>query len=80
MEQELELLKRATNEIKMLRNQNQQLSARLEIYDNMINLFRAHPGYGNGIMAPDLLWEIERHISNQTKEESQGVPIPDNSN
>lgn len=60
----LELLQRASNEIKNLRSQNQLMAARLGVFDDMMMLLKATPVYpGYGAMSPDVVYEIEKAIA-----------------
>lgn len=43
MTNETELLKRASNEIKSLRSQNEIMSARLQMFDQMMLVFQTYP-------------------------------------
>jgi len=63
------LLQSALNEIRTLRSTNELQSARLEVFDNMMRMFHTLPNYGNsGMMSPDIVWEIQKHLDNQKKE------------
>ncbi len=70
MDELRDLLQRAASEIKSLRNQNQLLSAKVQVYDDLMALFKSYPNYGNMAMAPDITWEIDRALSPQ--------PVPEN--
>lgn len=67
MSKELELLKSATLEIKGLRSQNQIMKARLDMFDDCVALLSARVERSGIGMAPDLVWEIERHIETITE-------------
>ncbi len=55
------LLKQAANEIKSLRQQNQLMSARLEVYDTMKLMLNTEPNYPrSGAMHPDIVYELEK--------------------
>lgn len=66
MERELELLKQATSEIKMLRGQNQLMSARLDMFDNMMSVLHTDVARKSQGMSPDLVWEIEKFIEKES--------------
>ncbi len=67
MTTEIELLQRASNEIKQLRNQNQLQGVRLAMFDDCMKLLNAHQpsnamGYGE-----DIAWAIDKHIAESEK-------------
>lgn len=66
MTREHELLKSAVSEIRMLRNENKQMGARLDMFDKCFLLFTTVPAYQGQGMSPDLTWEIEKHIEQNT--------------
>ena len=57
-----DLLQRASFEIRNLRNANQIMAARLEVFDTMTAIFKTSPRNDGMGMAPDLVWEIERRL------------------
>jgi len=57
------LLQRSANEIKALRNENQIMSARLGMFDNIMSLFNASKNQQGGMYAPDVVYEIEKEIA-----------------
>ncbi len=63
--QELSLLKSAVSEINQLRNQNKVMSARLEMFDNVMLLFRTNTDRGGMCSSPDIVWEIESYFKKQ---------------
>lgn len=72
MDQELDLLQRASNEIKSLRERTNYQSARLQMFDDMMLLLRTPPGYGSSQgMSPDLVREIDKFIEAANTEKSQ---------
>lgn len=70
MSQEQDRLQRASSEIGMLRNQNQLMAARLDMFDSIMLIFNTPPAYRNQGMSPDLIWEIEKHLKAQEKSDS----------
>jgi hypothetical protein len=67
---EKQMLQHAIGEIKTLRASNQLMSARLEVYDQMMRLFHTQPNYGShGMMHPDIVYEIDNYLS--TKKDNQ---------
>lgn len=63
MEQNDDLLRRAASEIKHLRNRNQIMSARLDMFDNVMMLFKAEPprnGYSESL---DIVQELEKSVA-----------------
>ncbi len=71
MTTELQLLKAASNEIKMLRNQNQSMSSRLDMFDKCILLLTANIHSQGGCMGEDIAWEIDRYIEIETTVQPQ---------
>ena len=71
MEPEFVLLKQAASEIRVLRNQNQIMAARLEMFDNMMLVLHTEPARKGQGMSPDLAWEIDRFI----EKEGQGLKV-----
>ena len=63
MEQSIDLLKQATNEIKNLRWQNELMQARLGVFDNMMALLNTRVERGGKAMSPDLVYHIEKFIA-----------------
>ena len=58
-----ELLQRASSEIRSLRSQNQLMAARLGVFDDMMMLLKSSPVYPPyGMMAPDVLHELDKAI------------------
>lgn len=53
-------LKDAANEIKSLRKRNELMSARLEMFDNMMLIFTSSPAYKGQGMAPDIVYDLEK--------------------
>lgn len=62
MSKELGLLKMAALEIRQLRNKNEIMKARLDMFDDCVALLSARVERGSMGMSPDFLWEIEKHI------------------
>lgn len=68
---ELELLQYAATEIKSLRRQNELMNARLEMFDNMMAVLHTTPASKyNGGMSPDIVYEIDKYITSQPKQET----------
>lgn len=67
MERYLQLLQEAAQEIKNLRSQNQLMSARLEMFDNMMAVLHTDVARKSQGMSPDLVWEIEKFIEGENK-------------
>jgi len=65
MEEEIRLLKYASNEIKSLRNQNNLMAARLDVFDKCILLLTANTQSSGMVMSPDLAWEIDKFVSSK---------------
>lgn len=62
------LLQSAANEIKSLRQQNALMSARLDMFDNLMLVFHTPPAYGNTGMSPDIVSEMENFIKESEKQ------------
>jgi hypothetical protein len=61
---EKELLQRALSEIKSLRNRNQLMAARLDMFDAVMSALHGQPARENsGLMSPDIVYEIEKAIA-----------------
>jgi len=66
MTTEQQLLQSAVSEIRSLRKQNELMSARLEVFDNIMRMFHTSPNWGNsGMMHPDIVYEIEKYIESK---------------
>lgn len=58
-----ELLERSAQEIEHLRHTNEIQSARLDMFDSVMNLFWANPGRNmQGGMHPDILLELKQEL------------------
>lgn len=65
---EKELFERALQEIKNLRSQRALMKARLDMFDDVMSALHGKPGSNQeGLMAPDIVYEIEKYLSNDTK-------------
>lgn len=64
MDNEIQLLKEAAIEIKMLRRQNEIMSARLGVFDDLMSMLNTSPAYKTQGMSPDVVYAIERAVSN----------------
>lgn len=58
-----QLLREAVFEIKQLRKQNEIMSARLDMFDKCMLIFQSAPAYQSQGMSPDLVWQIEKHLT-----------------
>lgn len=62
---EKELLQRALEEIRSLRNHRTLMKARLDMFDDVMSALHGKPGTNSeGLMAPDIAYEIEKHLKN----------------
>lgn len=62
-----ELLEDSKKEILRLRRDNSIYVARLQMFDDMMLLFRTQPSWGSGILreaGEDVIWRIENLIKN----------------
>jgi hypothetical protein len=66
MTQEQDFLKRAAIEIRILRNQNQLMSARLEMFDSIMAVLHTDVAQKSQSMSPDITWEIDKLLDNQS--------------
>lgn len=62
MKEESDLLKEAVVEIRTLRNQNQLMSARLDMFDSVMAVLHTEIARKSQGMSPDLVWEIEKFL------------------
>lgn len=62
MKPELELLQRANSEIRILRNKNQLMAARLDMFDKCVLLLTANLSNTSQGRSPDITWEIDKFI------------------
>lgn len=65
MEKELDLLKQSVFEIRTLRNQNQLMAARLDMFDSLMSVLHTDVARKGQGMSPDLAWEIEKFIEKE---------------
>lgn len=65
MTEEIGLLQQALYEIKNLTNQNERMSIRLEMFDNMMSLLHAEPARKNKGMSPSLVYEIDKFVESK---------------
>jgi hypothetical protein len=64
----VDLLKQAQEEIISLRKQNDILTARVRMFDDMMLLLKAAPVYpGGGLMGPDIVYDINKTIAAEEK-------------
>lgn len=66
MNKELDLLQIASNEIKQLRNQNNIMRTRLDMFDNCMLLLTANIQSNQQGVSPDITWEIDKYIESGT--------------
>ena len=62
MKDEIQMLKEAVIEIKILRRQNELMSARLDVFDSMMAVLHTPIATKSTGMSPDLVWEIEKFL------------------
>lgn len=65
MDTELLLLSEVSFEIKRLRKDNDIMRARLEMFDDMMLLFKTRPSDTGVSMSPDILYQIDKHIASK---------------
>lgn len=56
------LLRSAASEIKELRSENQHMSARLTMFDDMMLLFKSGPYSGSVGMKEDIVYQIDKFL------------------
>lgn len=62
MDQSKVLLKKAVEEIRILRNRNEIQSARLDMFDSMMSVLHTDVARRSQGMSIDIVYEIEKHI------------------
>lgn len=79
MRQEEELLKRASDQIKGLRQQNSIMGARLNMFDQCMQLVNVRNNTGGGDMcvSNDITYEIDRFIEFRDSENKKGTAGPE---
>ncbi len=65
MNDQTSLLQGAINEIRQLRNQNQIMGARLQMFDDMMLLLRTPPNIPGRGCSPDIIYDLEKQIEYQ---------------
>jgi hypothetical protein len=63
--QEIQLLKGASQQIKNLRRDNLVMSARLDMFDQMMLLFNTSPANRGYCMSPDITYDIDKLVTEQ---------------
>lgn len=72
-QQTASLLKEAAQEIQRLRQSNNMMSARLDVFDKMVALFDANANRGqNGCMHPDIMYELSKAAERLENEAAPG--------
>jgi len=61
--QDKQLLQEAVGEIKHLRQQNNYMAARLQMFDDMILLLKTEPASFGGLQSPDVAYSIENRLA-----------------
>lgn len=60
---DINLLNEAAGEITRLRAQNQMQGARLQMFDDLMLVFRSAPNYPqSGMMAEDIVWKLNQAV------------------
>lgn len=65
MENANDLLQQAAAEIKSLRQQNQLMSARLDMFDSVMAVLHTDVARKSQGMSPDLVWAIEKYLASE---------------
>lgn len=63
-----QLLQSAANEIRSLREQNKSMGSRLEVFDNLMLLFKTEPSFPRMGMGEDLVYKIEKTLVAENEE------------
>lgn len=76
--EEQQLLEKSASEIRMLRSQNQVLSARLNMFDQMMVLLNTQPHQVFAAAGRDIAYEIDRYVKGQqsTGESNTAFSMP----
>ena len=69
MQEELQLLKEATFEIKNLRRENELMRARLDMFDAMNAILHTQVAIRSQGMSLDLVWQIEKFVASKEAEQ-----------
>ena len=75
MTEQLELLHRASAEIKQLRNENHIMRAKLDVFDSCMMLLTSQVRGSNVASTEDVAWQIDKFIANQESNQ-QEYPKP----
>lgn len=67
MTTEQDLLQRAAVEISQLRRTNEILQAKVSTFESVMLVFRTEPNSQSQGMSPDVVWEINKHLSTQNQ-------------
>lgn len=76
MDETTKLLRNAAAEIRILRRQNEILSAKVEVMDAFMCVLHTTPARSSQGMTPDLAWSIDRHLDRLSKSQPTGIPAP----
>jgi hypothetical protein len=72
MSTELEhIIQHAVSDLRSLRHENEILRAKVDVMDLFAAMFFAEAPRRGGMMAPDVVWKLERHL--KSMEEERGV-------
>lgn len=66
-----QILNDAKNEISRLRQRNYLMQARLDVFDQMMQVFNCQPPSQNTGISPDVVWQIERFIEKEAEAAKQ---------
>lgn len=68
------LLQEAINEIMHLRQQNAMMSPRIQMFDDMMLLFKARPDFPSQGIGEDLVWKIKKFLEAPVSKEDLKDP------
>lgn len=65
---EKNMMETAVHEIRSLRRQNEILSAKVEVFDSIMQVLHTSPATRSQGMSPDIAWQMEKHLLAQREE------------
>lgn len=72
---EIELMRDAMHEIRVLRQQNTILAAKVEVFDSMMCLLHATPATRNQGASIDVAWQLQKAIEAAEAEAASTTPF-----
>lgn len=59
------MMETAIHEIRSLRRHNEILSAKVEVFESMMQVLHTSPATRSQGMSPDIAWQMEKHLASQ---------------